>query len=149
MYDWSRFSKGGRDDAPEGPLQGDALEGPPGAGAATRMQMADANVTITNRPTASPASPGAMPLPVGPREEVETVVGHESSIQGTIRSEHSIRIQGTAQGEIESKHAVYVEEGSRVSAKITAAEITISGQVDGQVFSTGRVSYSSGFLGKR
>jgi len=70
---------------------------------------------------------------------VETVVGEESSIQGTIRSEHSIRIQGAAQGEIESKRAVYVEEGAQVNAKVTAAEITVSGQLDGQIFSTGRV----------
>ena len=60
-------------------------------------------------------------------------------MQGTIRSEHSIRIQGAAQGEVESKRAVYVEEGARVNAKVTAAEITVSGSVDGQIFSTGRV----------
>jgi cytoskeletal protein CcmA (bactofilin family) len=80
-----------------------------------------------------------MPTPATAREPVETVVGKESSVQGTIHSEHSIRIQGAAQGEIESKHAVYVEEGARVNAKVTASEITVSGSVDGQIFSTGRV----------
>src|SRR5947209_459026 len=49
------------------------------------------------------------------------------------------RAEGAAQGEIESKHAVYVEEGARVNAKVTASEITVSGSVDGQIFSTGRV----------
>ncbi len=34
---------------------------------------------------------------------------------------------------------MYVEEGARVSAKIVAAEITIAGQVEGQLFSVGRV----------
>jgi cytoskeletal protein CcmA (bactofilin family) len=148
MYDWSRFAKGGgreREELPEGVPPDDAADLPPGMPGAPgagmpRSQMADANVTITNRPPPPPPPPPAtLGPPVGAREQVETVVGQESSIQGTIRSEHSIRIQGAAQGEIESKRAIYVEEGARVSAKVTAAEVTISGQVDGQVFSTGRV----------
>src|SRR5579884_2014536 len=145
MYDWSRFSKGGNrgnEDEPEAVPPADAADLPPAPGAAPtgpRAQMPEANVTLTSRPAPAPAAPPPMPTPAGAREPVETVVGRESSIQGTIRSEHSIRIQGSAQGEIESKRAIYVEEGARVSAKITAAEITISGQVDGQIFSTGRV----------
>jgi cytoskeletal protein CcmA (bactofilin family) len=148
MYDWSRFSKGGnreREDLPDSAGPADAADLPPAAagapaGGVPRSQMAEANVTLTNRPPPPPPPPPApMVSPVGAREQVETVVGEESSIQGTIRSEHSIRIQGAAQGEVESKRAVYVEEGARVNAKIIAAEITISGQVEGQVFSTGRV----------
>ncbi|HZS00228.1 MAG TPA: polymer-forming cytoskeletal protein [Chloroflexota bacterium] len=145
MYDWSRFSKGGNrgnEDEPEAAPPADAADLPPAAGAtagAARPPLTEPNVTLTNRPAPAPASPPPMPTPAGAREPVETVVGKESSVQGTIRSEHSIRIQGSAQGEIESKHAVYVEEGARVNAKVTASEITISGSVDGQVFSTGRV----------
>ncbi|HLH20944.1 MAG TPA: polymer-forming cytoskeletal protein [Chloroflexota bacterium] len=145
MYDWSRFSKGGNrgnEDEPEAVPPADAADLPPAPGAAPtgpRAQMPEANVTLTSRPAPAPAAPPPMPTPAGAREPVETVVGRESSIQGTIRSEHSIRIQGTAQGEIESKHAVYVEEGASVNAKVTAAEITISGAVDGQIFSKGRV----------
>ena len=143
MYDWSRFSKGGNrgsEDEPEAAPPADAADLPPvpPAGASPpRAQMPEANLTLSNRPAPTPPPP--MPSPVGARETVETVVGKESSIQGTIRSEHSIRIQGAAQGEIESKHAVYVEEGARVNAKVTASEITVSGSVDGQIFSTGRV----------
>jgi cytoskeletal protein CcmA (bactofilin family) len=144
MYDWSRFSKSGNrgnEDEPEAVPPVDAADLPPAPGAApgARGQMPEANVTLTNRPAPAPAAPPPMPTPVAAREPVETVVGKESSIQGTIRSEHSIRIQGAAQGEIESKHAVYVEEGATVNAKVTASEITVSGSVDGQIFSTGRV----------
>ncbi|HEY7063945.1 MAG TPA: polymer-forming cytoskeletal protein [Chloroflexota bacterium] len=144
MYDWSRFSKGGNrggEDEPEAVPPADAADLPPAPGAAAnppRAQGSDSPVGLTNRPAAAGAPP-PMPSPLPARESVETVVGKESSIQGTIHSEHSIRIQGAAQGEIESKHAVYVEEGARVSAKVTAAEITVSGSVDGQIFSTGRV----------
>ena len=44
--------------------------------------------------------------------------GRESAVNGSIRSEHSIRIQGGAEGEIECARSVYVEEGARVDAKI-------------------------------
>jgi len=79
--------------------------------------LPDINVTLT-RP-----SPPPMPLMTGPsaagaaaQPEVETVIGQESSVQGTIRSEHSIRVQGAAQGEMESKRSIYVEDGARVAA---------------------------------
>jgi cytoskeletal protein CcmA (bactofilin family) len=144
MYDWSRFSKSGsrgNDEEPEASPPVDAADLPPvpaASGSPPRAQMPEANVTLTNRP-APVSPPPPMPSPVAARETVETVVGKESSIQGTIRSEHSIRIQGAAQGEVESRHAIYVEEGARVNAKVTASEITVSGSVDGQIFSTGRV----------
>jgi cytoskeletal protein CcmA (bactofilin family) len=145
--DWSRFAKGGnreREDAPEAQPPADAADLPPtapvlpGVGV-PRPPTSDLNVTLTRPvPSSSPPAPPAMAAP-GASDQVETVVGRESSIQGTMRSEQSIRIQGAAQGEIESKQAVYVEDSARVNAKIVAAEITISGQLDGQVFSSGRV----------
>jgi cytoskeletal protein CcmA (bactofilin family) len=100
----------------------------------------DVNVTLT-RPAPPPPSapPPLAPTSIPATEQIETVIGRESAVQGTIRSEHSIRIQGGAQGEIECKRSVFVEEGARVSAKITASEVTISGELDGQVFSSGRV----------
>jgi cytoskeletal protein CcmA (bactofilin family) len=101
--------------------------------------MPDVNVTLTRpAPPAPPPAP-VMPSPNAPAEQVETTIGRESTVEGTLRSEHSVRIQGVAQGEIECKRAVYVEDGARVSAKITAAEVTISGELEGQVFSSGRV----------
>ncbi|HWP28422.1 MAG TPA: polymer-forming cytoskeletal protein [Chloroflexota bacterium] len=141
--DWSRFAKGGGREREE-PSESPAAETPadqPATGASSpsgappRSPLADPTA-VFSRP--SPVPPPS-PLVPATTDQIETVVGKGSAVQGTIRSEHSVRIQGTAQGEIESKRAVYVEEGARVSAKITAAEITISGQVDGQIFSSGRV----------
>ncbi len=145
---WSRFTKGGnreRDDAQDAPPAPDAAPdlapalggGPPGG--VPRPPMPDVNVTLTRPAPPAPAPPPVMPASSTAADQVETVIGRESSIEGTIRSEHSIRIQGTAHGEIECKRAVYVEDGARVSAKITAAEVSISGELEGQVYSSGRV----------
>jgi cytoskeletal protein CcmA (bactofilin family) len=145
---WSRFTKGGnreRDDAQDLPVGADAapdlasaLGGSPGGGM-PRPPMPDVNVTLTRPTPPAPAPPPLMPTPSAPVDQVETMIGHESAVQGTIRSEHSIRIQGAVQGEIECKRSVYVEDGARVSAKVTAAEVMISGELDGQIFSSGRV----------
>ena len=50
-----------------------------------------------------------------------------------------MRLQGSIQGEIESKSAIIVEEKARVTARLTAAHVTIAGQVDGQIYCEGRV----------
>jgi cytoskeletal protein CcmA (bactofilin family) len=145
---WARFTKSGgreRDDAqdPAAPVDAapdlpSALGSQPGSGM-PRPPVQDVNVTLTRPPPPPPAPPPLAATPGAATEQIETVIGRESAVQGTIRSEHSIRIQGGAQGEIECKRSVFVEEGARVSAKITASEVTISGELDGQVFSSGRV----------
>jgi cytoskeletal protein CcmA (bactofilin family) len=100
--------------------------------------MPDVNVTLT-RPTPPAPAPAPPSLAAALGDQGETLVGRDSSVEGTIRSDHSIRIQGSAQGEIESKGSVVVEEGARVNAKVTAAEIVVSGELNGQVYSSGRV----------
>src|SRR5215211_7526343 len=87
----------------------------------------------------SPLAGGQSPYSNLARGDMETVVGRGSDFDGKLKSPHSIRVQGNARGEIESEQAVFVEEGAHVSAKITAAEITIAGHVEGQLFSSGRV----------
>jgi cytoskeletal protein CcmA (bactofilin family) len=50
-----------------------------------------------------------------------------------------VRVLGTVQGEVQSKGTIIVEERAHVTARLTAAQITIAGQVDGQVYCEGRV----------
>jgi cytoskeletal protein CcmA (bactofilin family) len=145
---WSRFTKGGgreRDDAQDSPPPADAAPdlssalGPPPASGMPRPPVQDVNVTLTRPPPPAPAPPPLAPTLSPGTEQIETIIGRESAVNGSIRSEHSIRIQGAAEGEIECARSVYVEEGARVDAKITASEVTISGELKGTVFSSGRV----------
>ena len=69
----------------------------------------------------------------------ESVVGAGTTIEGTLRSEHSIRIRGAVQGEVESKRTVFVEDAARVNAKVTAEGIAVSGEVNGELHCPGRV----------
>ena len=72
-------------------------------------------------------------------EDVESVIGEHSSFEGTFRSEHSVRVSGQVQGELESKRAIYIEERARVNAKVSGASIVVAGSIDGQLHCPGRV----------
>jgi cytoskeletal protein CcmA (bactofilin family) len=71
--------------------------------------------------------------------DVESLIGEHTSFEGTLKTEGSVRLLGTIQGEIESKSAIIVEEKAHVTARLTAQQVTIAGQVDGQIVCDGRV----------
>jgi cytoskeletal protein CcmA (bactofilin family) len=148
--EWSRFSKAftGKDEKdaekPTGENGGDdptaeavsaaSSESATGVGAPTsRPAGLDTNLSIA-RPT-----PGTTVHPVYSPEDIESTIGEHTFFDGTCRSENSMRIRGTAQGEIECTKAVFIEENAKVSAKVTAASITVAGEVDGELVCTGRV----------
>ena len=83
-------------------------------------------------------SPHAAPM-ASLADSTETVLGEGASLEGTLRSDRSIRILGFLSGEIESRARVIVETNARVEARIVAADVTVVGEVNGQIECTGRV----------
>ncbi len=152
--EWSRFSKAlpGREaakdnrptsegdeitdqngSAPEGPAEATAAA-PTVSSPAARPLSADTNFSL-----ARPAVNVAPDRAVASGEDIESTIGEHASFNGTFRSEHSIRIRGTAQGEIECARSVFIEENAKVEAKVTAATITVAGEVNGELICSGRV----------
>jgi len=149
--EWSRFSKAftGKDEkdadkhASDSGLEEDLLLDP---AAPAASELVPAGGMSSNRPSPldtnlSVARPnaGMSSHPVYSPEDIESTIGEHSSFDGTLRSENSIRIRGTAQGEIETTKAVFVDEDAKVDAKITAASITVAGEVNGELACSGRV----------
>jgi cytoskeletal protein CcmA (bactofilin family) len=95
--------------------------------------MLDTNLTVA-RP-----SPNAAVHPTYSVDDVESTIGEHTFFDGVYRSENSVRIRGTAQGEIDCAKAVFIEEQAKVSAKVTAASITVAGEVNGELHCSGRV----------
>ena len=147
--EWTRFrgalSKD-RDEAAAAPAAPEAADptvgstsGPPVVGPTTstnsgpsfRSASGDVNVGLPSsrlsRASASDTS------------DVESLIGEQTSFEGTLKSEGPVRLLGAIQGEIESKSMIIVEEKARVTARLTAAQVTVAGQVDGQIFCEGRV----------
>ena len=96
------------------------------------QRMLESNLALT-RPAPSLATTQVF------SEEVESTIGPTTFVDGKFRSESGIRVHGSAQGEIESAKAVYIEETAKVSAKVTAACIIVAGEVNGELHCTGRV----------
>ena len=73
----------------------------------------------------------------------ETVLSAGAHLEGALRSEQSIRIAGTIQGEVESKRRVVVDEGARVQARISAEHVTVLGEVNGTIECGGRLEIAA------
>jgi cytoskeletal protein CcmA (bactofilin family) len=101
------------------------------SGPSFRPSAGDVNVGLPSaRLTRSVVSDGV---------EVESLIGEHTSFEGTLKTEGAVRLLGSIQGEIESKSTIIVEEKAHVTARLTAAQVTISGHVDGQIYCEGRV----------
>ncbi len=106
----------------------------------------------TREAVAVPVSPltGAGGSAPAERGSDQSVVAAEDRIEGKWRTSKGLRILGTLDGSIESASHVYIEEGAKVTADVSAEEVVIGGQYSGkltcrqrlEVRPTGRVSGS-------
>jgi len=70
-------------------------------------------------------------------------VGASLSLNGELHGQEDIVIEGQFQGKIDLKnHNLKVEQGGKVKANIQVKNITISGEVDGNIYASGKVYIS-------
>lgn len=72
-------------------------------------------------------------------EQLDTLIGKEISAEGTLDSEGDIQVNGQFQGEIKSNGDVIVAEHAKVKADITATNVYVAGEVDGNIAATERL----------
>lgn len=70
---------------------------------------------------------------------METYIGPDTKLEGTVAASGSLRIDGHVDGEIQAEGDVVVGESGRVRAGITAANVIIAGEVTGRVQASGRL----------
>ncbi len=79
------------------------------------------------------------PIPVVSGEG-KTIIGDRISIEGDIRGQENLIIEGTMKGKIAlEKHQVTVGPKGRVEGEIHADNVTISGHLVGNIFASGKV----------
>ncbi len=78
--------------------------------------------------------------------DIETIIGPNCHIQGSIQSDGNMRIQGIFQGEIDTAGNLIIGESAKIVAKIEANNVSIAGAVKGdvsanriEILETGRV----------
>jgi len=144
--EWTRFrgalSKD-REDTGAAPAAAESMEPAAGAAAGAPVSGSAAGSGPSFRASTNDVNVG-LPTARPPRSaidngDVESLIGEHTSFEGTLKTEGSVRLLGTIQGEIESKSAIIVEEKAHVTARLTAQHVTVAGQVDGQIVCEGRV----------
>ncbi len=66
---------------------------------------------------------------------IETVIGHESVITGTVSTKGSLKIDGLINGGIDQADAVIVGDTGKIKGDITAQTVIVSGEVEGNIHS--------------
>lgn len=88
-----------------------------------------------------PAPP--RPAPVSGRAPAEGTItaylGPDTHIEGTLRFQHSVLIEGTFKGEIQSGGNLVIGESATVEARISTRTISVKGVVKGAIEATERV----------
>ncbi|ERM92969.1 MAG: hypothetical protein XD49_1225 [Caldanaerobacter subterraneus] len=76
-------------------------------------------------------------------EKIDTVIGKNTSFEGTIRSEGTLRIDGNFSGQIETKGNVIIGEGAKIQANISSDNVIVSGEVKGNILAKGQLQITS------
>jgi len=100
-----------------------------------------AAVTLPVAASAAAPQPAPMPPPkeAAPVQRLESVFGPNVSIEGKIEGDTAVRIAGKFKGDIQIKGDLTIEKGAHIAAKVHAANVTIGGELDGNVVASGQV----------
>ena len=66
-------------------------------------------------------------------ELVNTVIGEETSIKGVMHTQRSIRIEGTFEGEVNSRGEIFIGQNSTVNAQVFGKDVVVAGEVVGNI----------------
>lgn len=72
-------------------------------------------------------------------DQLGTVIGKETEIKGTLGGKGSLRIDGSLEGEVNFSGDLYVGEGARLAANVRARNVTVAGEIRGNVYAEQRV----------
>ena len=82
----------------------------------------------------------AAEVPIG---EISTLLGKDAEVKGAIKTQGSMRIDGTVEGELASAKTITIGSTGVVQGDITAENIIISGKVTGTLTARSRIILES------
>lgn len=76
-------------------------------------------------------------------QQVETIIGKETVIQGDIKSKGSLRVEGEVKGAMEIEGNVFIGRDGRIEADILSENIIVAGSVQADIKSKGKLKILS------
>jgi cytoskeletal protein CcmA (bactofilin family) len=77
------------------------------------------------------------------REPIENVLGQSLTVRGDLTADGGFRIDGTVEGNVESKAAIVVGESGVVRGDLRGTDIVVAGQILGNVTCEGHLEILS------
>ena len=77
-------------------------------------------------------------------DDGETVITRTTNLEGTLKSDSTVRIYGVFEGVIETAGTLIIGKAARVAANISAQHVGVAGMVKGNIAAIGRVEILSG-----
>ncbi len=74
---------------------------------------------------------------------VATIIGPGTKVKGEVHSKGTIRIEGEVEGRVECEDSIVVHESGHLKADLIAAQIIISGTVEGNTFAHERIEITN------
>ena len=74
---------------------------------------------------------------------VVTIIGPGTTVNGELQSKGTIRIEGTVTGRVDCEDTIVVHESGHVKADLIAGQVIISGTVEGNTFAHDRIEATS------
>lgn len=69
----------------------------------------------------------------GGSDHQHSIVSGEATWEGKLRTDASVRIEGTISGEIEAGETVFIAKGSHARANVQARRVIVAGELEGQI----------------
>lgn len=74
-----------------------------------------------------------IPANVNTTPKIETVIGPNCRLTGTLQSDGGVRVEGIFEGNLQTTGNLVVAESAKVIAEVQAYNVTVSGQVKGNI----------------
>lgn len=74
---------------------------------------------------------------------LNTIIGKDSIVEGTLQIEGEIRIEGTVKGKISSTESLTVGDGGTIEADLNTKIAIIGGNVNGNIFASEKIELQS------
>lgn len=99
--------------------------------------------TRENEKDAPQGTPTPSPTRTAPKgrsnDTITAYLGPDTSLEGTLKFEHSVLIEGKFKGKIESAGSLVIGESAQVEAEIVSGTVSIKGKVEGSIVAKERV----------
>ena len=100
-------------------------------GSTKQKQAAKNDLQLKNAPTGKSST--ATKTDAAPEKKSVNIIGFDTVVEGNIKTEGEIQIEGTIKGDVTTKHKLIVGRDAVIEGNILAADAEVAGKVKGTV----------------